>query len=619
MVLGFFSSVFSGISSAIGSAISSAQRTFSSISSSISRSVSSFSSSVSSFGSSVSSAIGSLASGAYRTISSFATGAYRTVSGAISQAGRTVTTGVQAVQQRISEVVKAPVTAQVASAIQQVATATGKTAEQVATQIKSVLGTIPQNLTPQQIQELIKPITATAIKPVELTVTRISEAVSPAAQMIQQQISKISIPSPSQVVTQAQAVASSVTQALPKVELPKIAIATATMATAPAVAATTGIIPTLPKIEMPKIEPPKLEIPQPISDIGAKINQGVADLIKARDIAYQSGDIAKIAPAVVADIVLPLDLVKAIQTGGKSLEKPSDWFFVATDVIGLVPVLGWGVKAGLKGIAKALKIGAKAEEGITAMAKSLKGLEFAKVTKTTEALEGAKVFKGAEALEGTKTLKGSEAIEGAKGLKGAEALEGAKSTRLGRIATKLEGLSESIDIGKLSKMSTKALIPTFLAGSAIAALEAITEEPQPSPQPNGQEEGDKTLAIERVVESYEYPVPVEVPTTTYYYYYPVESTAPISYYHYQFVPPYPGGYNGGGGGNGGGGYGEGGGLYGEYGEYGDEYSGSPSWFKRLLGWLDDVTSGKGWLVILALSGVGGYLGYRYLRKKRRGG
>lgn len=599
MVLGFFSSVFSGISSAIGSAISSAQRTFSSISSSISRSVSSFSSSVSSavssFSSSVSSAIGSLASGAYRTISSFATGAYRTVSEAVSQAGRTVATGVQAVQQRISEVVKAPVTAQVASAIQQVATATGKTAEQVATQIKSVLGTIPQNLTPQQIQELIKPITAKAIKPVELVGARISEAVSPAVQQIQQQISRISIPGPS-----------SIAQALPKVELPKIELpkpsqilpVTTTAVLAPAVG-----IPKIemPKIEMPKIEPPKLEIPQPISEIGAKINQGIADLIRARDIAYQSGDIAKIAPAVVADIILPLDLVKAIQTGGKSLEKPSDWFFVATDVIGLVPVLGWGVKAGLKGIAKALKIGAKVEEGITALAKGVKGLEFAKVTKTTEALEGAKVFKGAEALEG------------------------AKSTRLGRIATKLEGLSESIDIGKLSKISTKAFIPTFIGGAVTATLEAITEEPQPSPpspQPNGQkEEGDKTLAIEGVMETYEYPVPVEVPypvevPTTTYYYYPAESTAPISYYHYQFVPPYPYrdqypyyGYEE-----------EKGageeGLAGEYGEY-DE-SGSPSWFKRLLGWLDDVTSGKGWLVILALLMAGGYVGYR-LRKKRRGG
>ncbi|MDI9610476.1 MAG: hypothetical protein QFX36_04020 [Archaeoglobales archaeon] len=510
------------------------------------------------------------------------------IGGGISQALAQTNQAVQAVQKTFGTV-----SAQAVQTVQQIAQQTGKSAEQVAQQIKAVFGTIPTAGMTIDISKLPAMATEEIAKLTAQIPIKVEQAVKKAEEMAKQIptqgiLSPVAVPLG--VISQIPQKIETPKIELPKIEIPKVELPKGSLETATAVAGTMASAPVVGIPSIPKIELPKIEIPEPIAKAPETLWQGVGKLIEARDKAYEIGDLGKIAPAMAMDIVLPLDLAKAVQTGGKSIKNPADPFFIGADVIGLIPVIGWGAKGVLKGVASGLKITAKTAEAI-------EGIKpIAKLTKSAEAIEGAKTTRigKADIIEIGKATKTTKTVE---------------SSKLVRVANRLENIAESIKVP--AKLSAVGSVSLMAIGGAYTIAEALKGEQDQGKDQGGDDGKDQGGQEQQIIQYIPYPIeqpviytveqptlyPIEVPTT---YYYPVESTAPI-------------GYDGG--------YGYEGGLYGEEGEGYErgETAYSPSLLKRFIAYLDEKTGGNGLLVLIGLGVLGSYVGYRYLKKKKIGG
>jgi len=182
----------------------------------------------------------------------------------------------------------------------------------------------------------------------------------------------------------------------PKVEVPKIAPPKIQL---PNVAAT---MPKLPPVQIKIPEPPKIQpikVDQPITEAKSI----VVNLIEKRDAAYERGNLPEVAAAMAADIVLPLDLAKVIT---KRADEPMDYVWAGVDVLGLIPIVGWGAKGMIKGAAKTLK----------APVKALKILDPLKTVAKTSKVVGnvgdasKVVVKGVKGVDNLSWIKGLSRI-----------------------------------------------------------------------------------------------------------------------------------------------------------------------------------------------------------------
>jgi|GEM_PF-4198583 hypothetical protein len=171
----------------------------------------------------------------------------------------------------------------------------------------------------------------------------------------------------------------------------------------------------VPEVKLPEIKVDNRSIAEDVTDVVDKAKNTISTIVEKRDAIYQRGSTPQVVGAMVSDILLPLDLAKVLTKGA---EKPEDYLWAGVDVVGLIPVFGWGAKGLIKGVAKSLKVG-KALKVVEPLSKTAKvGVKSSKFVKGVEDLSFVKGFSRlVKSGEGLKLSKVGKEIKEIKEIK----------------------------------------------------------------------------------------------------------------------------------------------------------------------------------------------------------
>lgn len=148
------------------------------------------------------------------------------------------------------------------------------------------------------------------------------------------------------------------------------------------------------------------------------LGNAISSLLDTHESLYESDNLGAIGGALAADILLPLDLAKTVDKAahGESISG-MDIAYSALDVLGLIPGVGWGIKAiktavdGTKTAGKVLKTADNAGDVIKTANKVDDAGDVLKTTKANNVGSFAKTAGTISAL-GTTALVGTELIGG---------------------------------------------------------------------------------------------------------------------------------------------------------------------------------------------------------------